>query len=66
MRILARDQVWSKSSYSGAGGNCVEVAHGVCEGVSVRDSKAPEGDVLVFRSGNWEDFLRGVKSGSLF
>jgi hypothetical protein len=38
---------WRKSSYSGSnGGNCVEVA-GAPGQVAVRDSKDPEGPVLL-------------------
>ena len=40
--------VWRKSSYSGGGGGeCVEVAFPPAR-VAVRDSKNPEGPVLVF------------------
>ncbi|MEV5318686.1 DUF397 domain-containing protein [Streptomyces sp. NPDC052687] len=55
--------VWRKSSYSDGGGtNCVEVADN-CPGiVPVRDSKAPEGPVLVFGAGSWVSFVNGVKS----
>jgi hypothetical protein len=42
-------------------GTCVEVALG--ELVLVRDSKDPEGPVLVFTTAEWEEFLRGVKAG---
>ncbi|MGZ3099972.1 DUF397 domain-containing protein [Streptomyces sp. H72] len=52
---------WRKSSYSDGGGtNCVEVAVG-CPGlVPVRDSKVPEGRVLVFGAGSWGAFLAGM------
>ncbi|HEX6340793.1 DUF397 domain-containing protein [Umezawaea sp.] len=40
--------VWRKSSYSGGGGSeCVELAFPTA-GVAVRDSKNPDGPVLVF------------------
>lgn len=42
---LSRAQ-WKKSSYSGNSGNCVEVAD-LGTAVAVRDSKDPEGPVLV-------------------
>ncbi|MFJ5881975.1 DUF397 domain-containing protein [Kitasatospora cineracea] len=57
---------WSKSSYSGSGGQCVEPAmnlvqmHGV---VPVRDSKDPQGPVLVFPAGAFAAFVAEVKSG---
>ncbi|MEV3924814.1 DUF397 domain-containing protein [Actinomadura coerulea] len=42
-----RDARWRKSSYSGSnGGDCVELAEAV-DGVAVRDSKDPEGPVLL-------------------
>jgi hypothetical protein len=45
---------WRKSSYSGNGGSdCVEVATGRPGIVAVRDSKNPDGPVLVIRSDEW-------------
>jgi Domain of unknown function (DUF397) len=38
---------WRKSSYSGTETNCVELADGT-EHIAVRDSKNPDGGVLVF------------------
>ncbi|MET9178218.1 DUF397 domain-containing protein [Kitasatospora aureofaciens] len=55
--------VWRKSSHSGAQSECVEVADGVIGLVPVRDSKDPEGPVLVFPAGAWASFLSGVKGG---
>lgn len=54
---------WRKSSYSdGGANNCVEVAVG-CPGlVPVRDSKAPEGQVLAFRSASWMAFVTQFRS----
>jgi hypothetical protein len=55
--------VWRKSSYSDGGGtNCVEVADNCPGTVPVRDSKNPEGPVLVFGAGSWASFVNGVKS----
>lgn len=54
--------VWRKSSYSDGGdNNCVEVADGHPGIVPVRDSKAPEGHVLVFGASSWSAFVGGVK-----
>lgn len=50
--------VWRKSTYSGNNG-CVEVAF-VDGQVGVRDSKDPEGPMLVFTAHEWEAFLAGV------
>jgi len=54
---------WHKSSYSGANGDCVEVAGNLPEVVAVRDSKHHGGPALVFRSAEWDTFLSGVKVG---
>ncbi|MCX4699741.1 DUF397 domain-containing protein [Streptomyces sp. NBC_01373] len=54
---------WRKSSYSEGGDNdCVEVADGYADLVPVRDSKAPQGPVLVLRATSWSSFLAKVKS----
>ncbi|GAA1860186.1 DUF397 domain-containing protein [Actinomadura bangladeshensis] len=42
------DAKWRRSSYSGSnGGNCVELADAVGAVVAVRDSKDPDGPVLL-------------------
>ena len=52
---------WRKSSYS-AIKNCVEVAF--WNGwVLMRDSKNPEGRVLMFTSAEWNAFLEGIHKG---
>jgi hypothetical protein len=54
---------WQKSSYSGGGNQCVEVAavDGACV---VRDSKNPGDGHLIFSAGTWSAFLAAVKRGS--
>jgi hypothetical protein len=53
---------WRKSSYSGGGNNCVEVAQ--AGGTSaVRDSKNPDGGHLVFGADAWEAFITDIKRG---
>jgi Domain of unknown function (DUF397) len=55
---------WRKSSVSsGNGGQCVEVAGNLPGVVAVRDSKDPDGPVLVFTPGRWQAFAAGVKRG---
>nr|WP_285504109.1 DUF397 domain-containing protein [Streptomyces sp. NBRC 13847] len=55
---------WMKSSYSDRdGGNCIEVAPGIPDSVPVRDSKDPNGPVLVFPTGGWSSFVGAVKNG---
>ena len=51
---------WRKSSYSGQGNTCVEVAHLPDGGRAVRDSKDP-GPILRFTSTEWRAFLKAVK-----
>lgn len=51
---------WRKSSYSGEGASCVEVAP-VGEGVATRDSKNPTGPTLSFKTGPWRTFLGGLE-----
>ena len=56
---------WRKSTYSnGSGGNCVEVAD-LPNGRAVRDSKHPEGPILVFAREGWQAFVQGIQAGEL-
>ncbi|MFF7361030.1 DUF397 domain-containing protein [Streptomyces sp. NPDC008125] len=58
--------LWSKSSYSGNGGTCVEwaPAHASATGVvPVRDSKNPHGPVLSVPADAFASFVAGVKGG---
>ncbi|MFJ8596081.1 DUF397 domain-containing protein [Streptomyces sp. NPDC093598] len=54
--------VWRKSSYSdGGASNCLEIAAD-CPGTApVRDSKRPDGPILVFGASPWASFLAHVK-----
>jgi hypothetical protein len=58
---------WFKSSYSGNGGECVEVsAHLVANGqVPVRDSKDPSGPALTFSAQGWAAFIGEIKAGRI-
>ena len=48
--------VWRKSSYSGGGNDCVEVAlH--AQHVGVRDSKAPKSGALNVSARGWQGLL---------
>ena len=55
---------WRKASYSGTnGGGCVEVATSTDRHIGVRDSKNPDGGILVFNPGEWSAFVEGVRDG---
>lgn len=56
--------VWRKSSYSAHdGGECVEVARYLQGSVAVRDSKNPDGPVLICSAMEWRSLLRDVRNG---
>ncbi|WP_217163427.1 DUF397 domain-containing protein [Streptomyces sp. AC512_CC834] len=53
---------WIKSSYSDAnGGNCVEIAPGLPGVVPVRDSKSPDGPVLLVSHAAWSAFAAALR-----
>ena len=55
---------WTKSSYSGpTGGNCAEVAFLADGQVAMRNSRHPDGPVLVFTGAEWDAFLSGARDG---
>lgn len=55
---------WTKSARSGPVGNCVEMATLPSgQGVAVRNSRFPEGPVLVYTDAEIEALILGVKDG---
>ena len=55
---------WIKSTYSGpTGGNCAEVAFLADGQVAMRNSRHPDGPVLVFTRAEWDAFLSGARDG---
>ena len=54
---------WRKSSYSEGGGECVETAVLPDRRVAVRDSKQPDGAILLYAPGEWRAFVAGAKAG---
>jgi hypothetical protein len=53
---------WIKSSYSGEnGGNCIEVTPDFPAAVPIRDSKNPDGPVLVVTRSAWSAFLTALR-----
>jgi hypothetical protein len=57
------DLRWRKSSYSGNGGNCVEVGQSGDGVILVRDSKDREGSKLAVGEQAWSAFVQGIKHG---
>ncbi|QMU72568.1 DUF397 domain-containing protein [Streptacidiphilus sp. P02-A3a] len=54
---------WTKSSFSGNNGDCVEVASLPEGGLAVRDSKNADGPALRFSAQEWSAFVAGVHAG---
>ncbi|MGW5689613.1 DUF397 domain-containing protein [Streptomyces asiaticus] len=57
---------WRKSSYSGGANDCVEIADltdTAYAAVAIRDSKEPNGPVLLVAPDSFEAFVRHVSHG---
>lgn len=55
---------WRRSSRSSGTANCVEVAT-TGSAVGIRDSKDPDGPVLVLPAASWTHFVTAIRSGHL-
>ena len=55
---------WRKSSYSEGGGECVETAVLPDRRVAVRDSKQPDGAVLLYAPEEWHAVVADAKAGA--
>lgn len=55
---------WRKSSYSGGGNDCVEVAF-TGDGAALRDSKNPAAGALAVSAAEWDELLAAARSGAL-
>ncbi|MFF4988322.1 DUF397 domain-containing protein [Streptosporangium saharense] len=53
-----------KSSLSGGGNDCVEVATNLPGLVAIRDSKDPSGPALAFTPAQWRSFVGRVNTGA--
>ncbi len=63
LRVNLANAVWQKSTRSGpVSDNCVEIAF-VDGAIAMRDSKHPEGPVLLFTAEEWDAFVEGAKDG---
>jgi Domain of unknown function (DUF397) len=56
---------WRKSSFSGNGGNCVEVGTGVPGKIAIRDTKRREDGVHVVTCEAFAALLDDIRAGNL-
>jgi hypothetical protein len=54
---------WRKSSFSNAGGNCVEIASLRDGSIAVRNSNQPEAGVVFFTPTEMDAWIKGCKAG---
>lgn len=54
---------WLKSSFSGAQGECVEVAELPTGEVAMRNSRDPKGPALIYTRAEIAAFVAGIKNG---
>jgi hypothetical protein len=53
---------WLKAQSSTANGQCVEIASAVGN-IAIRDSKDPDGPILVYSASEFRAFLDGARNG---
>lgn len=54
---------WRTSSFSGNNGTCVEVAALPDGHIAMRNSRKPDGGVILFTRAEIDAWIRGVKAG---
>ncbi|MFI1258949.1 DUF397 domain-containing protein [Streptomyces netropsis] len=59
------EATWRKSSYSGNGVDCIEVADQFPGAVPIRDSKRPGGPCIVVPATAWSAFVGQIHSGRI-
>lgn len=62
MTVILSGARWFKSSHSGSGNECVEVAWLHDSHVGVRDSKNPAGPALTFGLADWAAFTAYLRN----
>ena len=63
LHVWRGELVWQKSRRSNPSGNCVEMAELPTGEIAVRNSRDPEGAVLVYTREEVEAFVGGAKDG---
>ncbi|MGK8511379.1 DUF397 domain-containing protein [Nocardia asiatica] len=63
MKVDLSGAHWFKSSHSGGGQDCVEIAFLDGGHVGVRDSKNRSSPALVFTPSEWDAFTAGIENG---
>jgi Domain of unknown function (DUF397) len=53
---------WRKANSSTANGQCVEIAS-AAGNIAIRDSKDPDGPILVYTTSEFRAFLDGARNG---
>lgn len=57
-----KNLAWHKAQSSTVNGQCVEIASAVGK-IAIRDSKDPDGPILVYTSAEFSAFLEGARNG---
>jgi len=60
--VSVPDLLWRKARLSAGNGECVEVAPKETS-IAVRDSKDPNGAILLYSADKWQSFVAGYKAG---
>jgi Domain of unknown function (DUF397) len=59
---VRQNLAWIKARSSTANGACVEIASAVGN-IAIRDSKDPDGPILVYTPAEFQAFLAGARNG---